>query len=253
MYTSYCPWNKEAVLSCQTKLNCFFAPRRINPMLWACRSCMRPCLWAPWPRTGSCSSWLPSWVLTEPWGTPAGAWTPSRTSCSNSSDLTSPRRAEEKEKERRKQRDGSKQSSSSSSSSLFKLLRIWGRGGGVDDEDCRNWGRGMTESEEKMPRWSTKRCSTSSSSSSPFSIYVSSAGFRRSSFRGASSSSHYTLFFSSYSAEKRRCRGRRMRTEGGTEGWRFVPGVCDSEPQCSPPANDSDCGLVLMSTCDSFI
>ncbi len=92
LYTGYCPWKTETetVFSCQTEFNWSHTLHRISPTLWACRSCMNACLWALWPRTGSCSSWLPSWTLMEPWETPVGAWTPSRTSCSSSSDPTSP-------------------------------------------------------------------------------------------------------------------------------------------------------------------
>lgn len=60
--------------------------RRTSPRPWACQSCTKPCPWARWPTTGSCSSWLPSWALTAPPETPTRAWTPSRTCCSSSSD-----------------------------------------------------------------------------------------------------------------------------------------------------------------------
>ena len=148
---------------CVTDFNRCDALHRISRTPWACRSCMKPCLWAPWLKTGSCSSWLPSWALMGPWGTPAGAWTPSRTSCSSSSDLDSPPPHPRPPAEPKvgKQRDGFKQSSSSSSSSssLSKLWHIWGGGRG-DDEDCRNWCREMTESEwgDAKPRRSTQPC-----------------------------------------------------------------------------------------------
>ena len=118
--------------------NCFHAPRRISPMPSMCRSCVKLCPSAPWPRTGSCSSWLPSWIQTKPWGTPAGAWTPSRTSCSSSSNAPPP--AEQK---RRRWRDGSKGTVSGHPppppppppiSSVF-----WGRGGGNNEGF---WSRG---------------------------------------------------------------------------------------------------------------
>lgn len=124
--------------------------RRTSPTRWACRSCTKPCLWAPRPGTGSSSSWPPSWAPMTPWGTPAGAWTPSRTSCSSSSDPPLP------EQRSRNYRG----LPPPSPSSLWNDCLFEAEEEEEEEEGWGNSGRGITDED-------AKRGSASSSSSSP--------------------------------------------------------------------------------------
>lgn len=200
-------------------------------MLWVWQSYTKPCLWAPWPKTGSCSSWRPSWDRMEPWGTPAGAWIPSRISCCSSSDHSSPHRANEEEtgvggvmKRKGWLKD------ILLLFCLFKLQLIEGSGGGGHDEACWDWSRRISSS-WTLSNYVSSVLEKVTSSSSPFVSFHSFLLTR------------FVLF----------TREEEVQREGDEDRRWVCWWICESEPQSSPLASDSHFELVLTSTCSRFI